>query len=214
MVRDPSPPSAREIKDKQARGAPTLVGWANLVLQADLESCSFEHSRIVGIRRTKRLTENGTPSVQFNYTNFNTPEETVMVGITSLRPDLRGTPDDPEDDLHLNSIVDSSGTPIVPDATYRAPSPNDQEQVFSESGSFLIPFDPLFGSVKWTLLGTEVAVNGSTQLCRDEGLIACQPVPISGLRSLTEYAQVTVAKYLQAATRQARNSTKFKGATD
>jgi hypothetical protein len=158
------------------------------------------------------LTENGTPSVQFNYTNFNTPEETVMVGITSLRPDLRGTPDDPEDDLHLNSIVDSSGTPIVPDATYRVPSPNDQEQVFSESASFLIPFDFRLGSVKWTLLGTEVAVDGSTQLCRDEGLIACQPVPISGLRSLTEYAQVTVAKYLQAATRQARNPTKFKGA--
>jgi hypothetical protein len=97
--------------------------------------------------------------------------------VTSLDPDLYGTPTTPDDDLLLNSIRNADGTPTVPASTQLAPPTFDKDQLFKAgSSSFSIPFDPNFGSLTWYLLGQQTRVDGATQLCESGGTSGCTPI--------------------------------------
>jgi hypothetical protein len=120
-------------------------------------------------------TVEGTPVVEFKYNNFNTQDSQIPV--TSLNPDLYGTPTTPDDDLLLNSIRNAEGTPTVPVATQLAPPTFDKDQLFKGgSSSFSIPFDPNLGALTWYLLGQQTRVDGATQLCEGGGTSGCTPI--------------------------------------
>lgn len=120
-------------------------------------------------------TVEGTPVVEFKYNNFNNQDSQIPV--TSLDPDLYGTPTTPDDDLLLNSIRNAEGTPSVPASTQLAPPTFDKDQLFKAgSSSFSMPFDPNLGSLTWYLLGQQIQVDGATQLCEGGGTSGCTPL--------------------------------------
>jgi hypothetical protein len=117
----------------------------------------------------------GTPIVEFKYNNFNSQDSQIPV--TSLDPDLYGTPTTSDDDLLLNSMRNAEGTPTVPSAAQLAPPTFDKDQLFKAgSSSFSIPFDPNAGSLTWHLLGQQLRVDGATQLCESGGTSGCTPL--------------------------------------
>lgn len=125
-------------------------------------------------------TVEGTPVAEFKYNNFNTQDSQVPV--TSLDPDLYGTPTTPDDDLLLNSIRNAEGTPSVPSVTNLAPPTFDKDQLFKAgSASFSIPFDPNLGSITWYLLGQRLQVDGATQVCEGGGTSGCTPLSTDGI---------------------------------
>lgn len=158
------------------------------------------------------FTDSGIPHVRFNYTNSNSDDVEVKVGITALREDLRGTPDSIEDDLHLNSLVDSNAEYALPGESYRAPAPDSDEQLLSGRTSFSIPFDPKLGQLTWTLLGESVQVGQFTEQCAETGEHGCQPAHSGASADILRYAQVTTSAFLKMAVRQSRKQKGFKGA--
>jgi hypothetical protein len=117
----------------------------------------------------------GRPVVEFKYNNFNNQDSQIPV--TSLDPDLYGTPHSLDDDLLLNSIRNTQGTPTVPEAEQLAPPTFDKDQLFKAgSASFSIPFDPNLGSLTWHLLGQQLQVDGATQLCEGGGTSGCTQI--------------------------------------
>jgi len=125
-------------------------------------------------------TVEGTPIVEFKYNNFNTQDSQMPV--TSLDPDLYGTPTTPDDDLLLNSVRNAEGTPSVPSATNLAPPTFDKDQLFKAgSSSFSVPFNPNLGSITWHLLGQRLQVDGATQLCEGDGTSGCDPLATAGI---------------------------------
>lgn len=125
-------------------------------------------------------TAEGTPIVEFKYNNFNS--EDSQMPVTSLDPDLYGTPTSSDDDLLLNSVRNPEGTPSVPSAANLAPPTFDKDQLFKAgSSSFSMPFDPNLGSLTWYLLGQRLQVDGATQLCESGGTSGCTPLSTDGI---------------------------------
>jgi hypothetical protein len=141
----------------------------------------------------------GTPVVQFNYSNISESGASALVPITGLNPDLYRTPGTVEDDLLLNSIR-SAADEIIPDTTYRAPAPNETSQLFtSGSGTFTVPYDTAFGPLTWSLIGSETIVDGSTALCQGEGNVRCDQLSASLVERLVSELRGTVSGTLKTA---------------
>jgi len=146
-------------------------------------------------------TVEGTPLVQFNYNNTLESGESALVPITGLNPDLFRTPGTVEDDLLLNSIR-SAADEIIPDATFRAPAPNETNQLFTPGlGTFTVPYKAESGPLTWSLIGSETVVDGSTALCEGEGRLRCEQLSQALVERLVMELRGTVSGTLKTAAR-------------
>jgi hypothetical protein len=126
----------------------------------------------------------GTPVVEFKYNNFNDYDSQVPV--TDLNPYLYGTPGSVGDDLMLNTIRDSSGSPILPSAQYLS----GNNQIFSAgSGSFSVPFT---GALKQYFLGRETTVTSSTPFCEGAGVATCTKFGVGNSNAIYDQLRQTV----------------------
>jgi hypothetical protein len=148
-----------------------------------------------------RTVVEGTPVVQFKYSNSNNTTINALVPITGLNPDLYRTPGTTEDDLLLNSIRNGDNE-IIPDATYRGTAPNETSQLFTPGeGSFTVPYDAAFGPLTWRFIGAETIVDGSTALCQEEGTVRCELVSAQLIERLVTELRGTVSGTLKTAAR-------------
>ncbi|MFN4895427.1 MAG: hypothetical protein ACK5GN_14005 [Pseudomonadota bacterium] len=146
----------------------------------------------------------GTPVVQFKYSNANDAGTNTLVPITGLDPELYRTPETVDDDLLLNSIRSSDGE-IIADTSYRAPAPNETSQLFaSGENQFVVPYDTSAGPLTWSFIGSETVVDGSTALCKDEGVIRCEVLPSQLVEQLVVELRNSVSNTLKAAARWMR----------
>jgi hypothetical protein len=148
-----------------------------------------------------RTVVEGTPIVQFNYSNTNDPATSALVPITGLNADLYRTPDSVDDDLLLNSVRHGDND-IIPDSANRAPAPNETSQLFTPGdGSFRVPYDTTFGPLTWRFIGGEVVVDGSTALCQEEGTIRCEEISAQLIERLVSELRISVSGTLKIASR-------------
>ncbi len=135
----------------------------------------------------------GTPVAEFKYNNFNNRNSEVPV--TDLDPALYGDPDTATDDLMLNTIRDSSGSPVVPGAEFLS----GNNQVFKGgSGSYRVPFT---GTLRQYFLGEETVVTSATALCEGSGIATCTRISGADLNAVNARVRETVSGTLQLSSR-------------
>jgi len=139
----------------------------------------------------------GTPSVEFSYTNRNTVNSQVPV--TSLNPYLDGTPGTTTDDLALNTMRDAQNNVIIPEPQHLGPPEDARNQTFTaREGKFTVPFD---SAITWYLLGQSVTADNSTALCEGGGTISCDQLSSGELDPLIDELRTTVSGVLRLSAR-------------
>jgi hypothetical protein len=142
----------------------------------------------------------GTPVAEFRYNNLNESGVEPQVPVTGLSPELYRTPDDNSDDLLINAVRNSADEPVIPDASYRAPAPDDNKQIFRTGGGvFNIPYTNDMGPLTWSFLGKQLTVDSSTKMCEEQGTVQCQQLSSADVQRIVTNLRSTVTATLRTA---------------
>lgn len=160
--------------------------------------------------------EEGTPVAVLRYTTIPKDSSVVEIEVSHLDPAMYRDVSEPDDDLEINSLKDSSGVYQTIAPKYRSSGGAGTSQRFDETGEFSVPYDANSGlDLIWRFLGSETIVNGLTPLCEGGGVLGCEKFPEEDIRSIQNLARETLSRYLAEMWKVMRsnsygNTSKFK----
>jgi hypothetical protein len=136
---------------------------------------------------------NGTPVVEVKYNLTDITRDEIGIDITSLHDDLYRNPSYIQDDLTVNTIIDSTGNYVLPDASHIRAG----QQLFDLTGTFTVPWIPSKAPYFGTLLGKSFAIDGNAPICEGAGLLLCDPIPTSHFDTIENEVRVVMSNYLK-----------------